>query len=77
MVIAKNNFTHINLSDQFKLHTITRKYQAITWGVPANQIIEGYIERHKVNRKKMSLNNQEKGKFSKTKIKLIESFQNA
>jgi len=77
MVIAKNNFTHINLSNQFKLHTITRKYQAITWGVPANQTIEGYIQRNKVNRKKMSLNTKEKGKFSKTKIKLIKSFQNA
>ena len=77
MVIAKNNFTHLNLAKQFKLHTITRKYQAITWGVPSNQSIEGYIERHKVNRKKMSFNKLEKGKFSKTKIKLIKSFQNA
>ena len=77
MVIAKNNFTHINLADQFKLHTITRKYQAITWGVPSNQTIEGYIERHRVNRKKMSFNKIEKGKYSKTKIKIIKSFQNA
>jgi len=77
MVIAKNNFTHINLANQFKLHTITRKYQAITWGVPSNQTIEGYIERHRINRKKMNLNKQEKGKFSKTEIKLIKSFQNS
>ena len=77
MVIAKNNFTHINLANQFKLHSITRKYQAITWGVPANQNIEGYIERHRINRKKMSLNNQGKGKFSKTEIKLVKSFQNS
>ena len=56
MVIAKNNFTHMNLADQFKLHTISRKYQAITWGVPSNQIVEGYIVRHKINSKKMSLN---------------------
>ncbi len=77
MVIAKNNDTHMSLADQFKLHTITRKYQAITWGVPHNQNIEGYIERHKVNRKKMSFNKEEKGKFSKTKIQLIKSYQNA
>ena len=77
MVIAKNNFTHVNLADQFKVHSITRKYQAITWGVPTNQNIEGYIERHRVNRKKMSLNNQKKGKFSKTEIKLVKSFQNS
>ncbi len=76
MVVAKNNYTHIKLADQFKNHTISRKYQAITWGVPSNQIIEGYIERHKINRKKMSLNNKAKGKYSKTGIKLIKSFQN-
>lgn len=77
MVIAKNNFTHINLADQFKHHTISRKYQAITWGVPTNQTVEGYIERHKINRKKMSLNNKQNGKFSKTEIKLIKSFENS
>ena len=77
MVIAKNNFTHMNLADQFKLHSITRKYQAITWGVPSNQNVEGYIERHKINRKKMSLNDKQKGKYSKTEIKLISSFENS
>ena len=77
MVVAKNNYTHINLAEQFKKHSISRKYQAIIWGVPSDQIIEGYIERHKINRKKMSLNNKENGKFSKTKIKLIKSFNNS
>ena len=67
MVIAKNNFTHINLADQFKHHTISRKYQAITWGVPTNQTVEGYIERHKIN-EKMSLNIKQNGKFSKLKL---------
>ncbi len=76
MVIAKNNYTHINLAEQFKLHSISRKYQAITWGVPTNQIIEGYIERHRINRKKMSLNHKHNGKYSKTEIKLISSFNN-
>ena len=27
-----------------------------SWGNPSNKIIEGYIERHKVNRKKMITN---------------------
>ena len=63
MLIAKNNNTHINLANQFKVHSISRKYQAITWGVPSNQIIEGHIERHKINRKKMILNNKKIGNF--------------
>ena len=75
MVVAKNNYTHICLAEQFKLHTITRKYNALVWGVPSNQIIEGYIERHKINRKKMNLNKNEKGKFSKTKIILKRNFK--
>ncbi|MDC0232712.1 RluA family pseudouridine synthase [Pelagibacteraceae bacterium] len=77
MVIAKNNFTHMHLANQFKLHSISRKYQAIIWGVPSNQVIEGHIERHKINRKKMNLNNIGNGKFSKTEIRLIKSFQNS
>ena len=74
IVIAKNNQSHLHLANQFKDHTISRKYRAIVWGVPSKQTIEGYIERHKINRKKMSLNKNQKGKFSKTHIKLIKSF---
>ena len=77
MVIAKNNQTHVSLADQFKFHTITRKYQAIVWGVPTKQTIEGYIERNKINRKKMSLNKKGEGKYSKTDIILKQSYKNS
>ncbi len=75
MIIAKNNNAHIKLSEQFKNHTITRKYEAVVWGIPTNKVIEGFIERNKVNRKKMSLNSKNKGKYSKTKIVLKKNFQ--
>ena len=74
VVVAKNNLSHMKLSDQFKDHTISRKYKAIVWGTPTNQQIEGYIERNKKNRKKMSLNQKGYGKYSKTDIKLERSF---
>ena len=74
MVIAKNNETHLHLANQFKNHSISRKYKALVWGVPKNQLIEGYIERHRINRKKMSLNKNSKGKYSKTTIKLKKSY---
>ena len=77
MVVAKNNFTHVNLADQFKLHSITRKYQAVVWGVPTKQTIEGHIERNKINRKKMSLNQKGEGKYSKTDILLKRSYNNS
>ena len=75
MIVAKNDYTHLSLSEQFKLHTITRKYQALVWGIPNNQLIEGYIERHKINRKKMNLNKNGKGKYSKTEIILKKNYQ--
>ncbi len=74
LVVAKNNNVHINLAEQFKVHTISRRYKAIVWGTPDNQSIEGYIERNRKNRKKMSLNNKGFGKYSKTDIKLDKSF---
>ncbi len=74
LVIAKKNEIHMKLSDQFKDHSITRKYKAIVWGTPDSQQIEGYIERNKKNRKKMSLNTKGFGKYSKTNIKLEKSF---
>ncbi len=74
LVVAKNNYAHINLAKQFKKHTISRKYKAIVWGTPDNQSIEGFIERNKKNRKKMSLNNKGFGKYSKTDIKLEKTF---
>jgi len=74
IVIAKNNNSHIFLAKQFKDHSINRKYQAIVWGVPRNQIIKGYIERHKINRKKMILNKFNKGKYSETHIKIKKSY---
>ena len=74
LVVAKNNNVHINLAEQFKEHTISRRYKAIVWGTPNNQSIEGYIERNRKNRKKMSLNNKGFGKYSKTDIKLEKTF---
>ena len=34
MVIAKTDVAHRALAAQFKLHTITRVYEALVWGVP-------------------------------------------
>ena len=77
MIIAKNDFMHNQLSEQFKLHTITRKYKALVWGIPKNQNIEGYIDRNKINRKKMNLNQKGIGKYSKTNIVLKKVYGNA
>ena len=75
LVIAKNNESHEKLALQFKNHTISRKYKALVWGIPNKQSIEGYIGRNKINRKKMSLNKNNEGRYSKTLICPIKSYQ--
>ena len=38
LVVAKNNNTHIKLANQFKNHSITRKYKAIVFGEIVNKL---------------------------------------
>lgn len=56
MVIAKTDQAHRHLAAQFKLHTITRVYEALIWGVPkkVRGLIELAIGRDSKERKKFS-----------------------
>ncbi len=74
MVSAKNDISHINLSEQFKNHTINRSYYALVWGNPIKnkgEILDP-IGRHPYNRIKMSINSR--GKHAKTKWEVIKRF---
>ena len=75
MVIAKNDHTHVDLSEQFSARSIDRAYQAIVWGVPrpANGVIEGNIGRNRQNRKKMAVLTNG-GKHAKTSYKVLERY---
>ncbi len=75
MVIAKNDHTHVDLSDQFSARTINRAYQALIWGVPRPGIgiIEGNIGRNRQNRKKMAVL-ENGGKHAKTGYKVIKRY---
>ena len=77
IVIAKNNFSHNFLSEQFSKHTIIRKYLAFIWGVirPLNGNISTYISRDKFNRQTMSVSSG-KGKYAVTNYKTLKVFQN-
>ncbi len=57
MVVAKNDATHHALSKLFAAHDLTRIYQALVWGGPANRrgTIEAAIARHPVDRKRMAV----------------------
>lgn len=56
MVITKTDTAHRTLAAQFKLHTITRVYEALVWGVPkkGRGVIDLAIGRDSKDRKKFS-----------------------
>jgi len=77
IVVAKNNITHENLSDQFSRHTITRVYQLLIWGKlrPSSGKIDTFITRSSKNRQVMEVSIS-KGKRAITNYKTIEIFEN-
>tara|TARA_X000001036_G_scaffold424688_1_gene450000 strand:+ start:22 stop:1002 length:981 start_codon:yes stop_codon:yes gene_type:complete len=75
LIIAKNNFAHANLGDQFSKHSIERKYLCLSWGVvrPLNGKIITLIARDKKNRQLMSVSDIN-GKKAITNYKTIKIF---
>jgi len=78
VVIAKNNKSHENLSNQFSDHSITRLYQVLIWGKlrPQNGKIETLITRSSKNRQLMEVGIT-KGKKAITNYKTLEIFENS
>ena len=76
IVVAKNNFSHENLSKQFMKHSITRIYQALVWGKlrPQKGKIETLIKRSSKNRQLMEVGFK-KGKKAITNYKTLEVFE--
>ena len=77
IIIAKNNFAHEHLSNQFNRHTINRVYTLLIWGKirPLNGKIETFISRSSKNRQMMQVSNT-KGKKAITNYKTLEVFEN-
>ena len=77
IVVAKNNETHENLSQQFSKHTITRVYQLLIWGKlrPSFGKIDTFITRSSKNRQLMEVSSS-KGKRAITNYKTLEVFEN-
>ena len=75
LLIAKNNFSHANLSDQFSKHTIKRKYLCLSWGVvrPLHGKITTMITRDKKNRQLMTVSDIN-GKKAITNYKTVKVF---
>ncbi|BDB96169.1 pseudouridine synthase [Candidatus Hydrogenosomobacter endosymbioticus] len=74
MAVAKNDFSHTEICKQFETRDIKRTYWAITIGVPTRPmgVIETFIGRHHINRKKMAVVTVG-GKRAVTNYKVIKS----
>ncbi len=77
LVIAKNDPTHLALSEQFSGRTVEKTYCAIVCGAMGTMEgeIHGAIARHETQRKKMTVT--EKGREARTGFKVLERFKYA
>lgn len=75
LVIAKDNRTHQGLSDQFKVHSITREYEMVCIGNVDwdKKTVEGPIGRNPKDRMKMAIV-KTNGKRAVTHFNLVENF---
>jgi 23S rRNA pseudouridine1911/1915/1917 synthase len=78
MVIAKNPVALAKLSEQFKRHEITKIYLTLVEGrlKPEQGIIEAHIGRDTVDRKKMMVSGESRGREARTGYKIIRYVSN-
>ena len=77
LIVAKNDFAHINLAEQIKVHSFTRQYQSVVYGKIKNESgkIDAPIGRHPVDRKKMTVT-PKNSKNAVTHYELIKQYDN-
>ena len=75
LIVAKNDFAHINLAEQIKVHSFTREYQSVVYGKfkTDSGIVDAPIGRHPVDRKKMAVT-PKNSKNALTHYKVIEEY---
>lgn len=78
LVVAKNDNAHKKLSEQFKVHSITRKYIALVKGIIKEDTmdIDYPIGRSSKDRKKMAVT-YKNSKEAKTHINVLKRFYNS
>ena len=70
ILIAKNDYSHYNISEQFANRIVKKHYKTIVWGtINSKGTIDGYIRRSSKNRLAFDLNSNS-GKYSRTNYKL-------
>lgn len=76
LIVCKNDFSHVDIAEQIKEHSITRVYKGIVIGKLKDDegTIHAPIGRHPVDRKKMSVN-EKNGKDAITHYKVLQRFE--
>ncbi len=76
LIVAKNDFAHINLAEQIKAHTFTREYQSVVYGKFKNEAgtVDAPIGRHPVDRKKMTVT-AKNSKNATTHYKIVKQYK--
>ncbi|MDF2638981.1 MAG: pseudouridine synthase [Novosphingobium lindaniclasticum] len=79
LVVAKTDKAHEGLAVQFADHSIARAYRAVVSGrpIPVAGTVRGAIARSSVNRKKMALVEDGRGKHAVTHYRTLEALKNA
>ena len=79
MVVAKTDRAHEGLARQFADHSIDRRYQAIVAGVPLRSggTVDAPLARSPVNRKKIAICAEGRGKRAVTHYRVIEALKDA
>src|ERR1700722_6937880 len=74
LVVAKNDETHLALSEQFASREVKKIYQALVCGEPGRPTgeIHAAIARHPTHRKRMAVSDESEGRAAHTSYKILE-----
>ncbi|MFO7445348.1 MAG: RluA family pseudouridine synthase [Ignavibacteriaceae bacterium] len=76
LVVAKDDWTHAKLAEQFSKHNIEREYWAVVWGIFKDHKgeIDTFITRSKSDRKKF-ITSKSEGKHAVTLFEVLGEFE--
>jgi 23S rRNA pseudouridine1911/1915/1917 synthase len=76
IVVAKDDWTHVQLAKQFSKHSIEREYWAVVWGKLKDKKgeVDTFITRSKKDRKKFAASISE-GKHAVTLYEVLEEYE--
>ena len=79
LVVAKNDETHLALSEQFASREVKKIYHAIVCGALARESgeIHAAIARHPTHRKRMAANDDDSGRAAHTSWRVLEKLNSA